>query len=1236
MNCISIRKGRIHPAVLLLLLIAIALGIWLYFFLVPTSIPNEQAQATIRKVRLANGYLENETEFVGVGNDGQNLTGYIEADKRYSELREELPGEILPLRNLAVCRVLYFGFQEAKSLFKEDERAEWLEKSREAIASLKEAEPNGVAAWVLSALLEKAANGGVPNDAMLDELRTAQKKDPTHLPAFYLFYEASEEVLDSDALIEERDAALARCYELAPNNIAIAKDYFIYLADKQDPSTKKTLEDASELVLSLARLTEIESGPDSKISVAKMYNEALTKIDEGDWRMAKRNVQRIRNVINPTGAQKSDLKKVSPRELEYMLHRLSDAYYARIIKPAKQDTNWSANLKGPSLIAELAGVTDLLPISFDLDPIPELVTVAKNQLVVLHRDEKGKWNEAVKQELGGKFEHVICADLDRDNKAVINPDWKSHFQVENPEALNELPADVDVVVFGESGFKVFTNVLQDDGSRTLVEIPQPAETQSKNILAGTFIDIDTDSDLDLVFSTEEGLRVFLNPGNAVFGEYTDYSAFPETMPKVTSLSIVDWDRDVDVDLLAGCADGSVAILENLRHGRFRWSPLNLSSSTASSISAAHPIEFDGNVSWDILALTDKGIELTRTSTIDAQEIVLQGTETSSGKFSEFAIGDANNDMTLDVATVGDSGIKIFAGNTEVGFTSEPNLSFELAGAKLLRSGDIDFDGFIEFIAVTDAGVHLIENEPNENYFVNLFPVGADTNSNISGRVNHNGIGSLVEMSAGGRYQAQMVTNPMVHFGTGANKQADVARILWTYGMPQAILEPETNRMIRELMYDKGSCPFIYTWNGQQFVFFTDCLWAAPIGLQAADGVLVPTREWEYLKIPGDNLKPKDGYYEIKLTEELWEAAYFDHVQLIAVDHPADIDIFTNEKVGPPSITQHKIFKVKDKRLPITASDRDGNDLRDKLAAEDGEYAVPFRERIFKGLTPMHHLELDLGDLKDAKQITLFLTGWIRPTDSSTNIGFSQNPNIENPQAPTVWVMDENGQWKLAMAPMGFPGGKSKTIAVDLSKAFLCDNYRVQIRTSNEIYWDHAFFSVDEADHPIQTFEMNVEKADLQYRGFSRRYFPDQNSPEWFDYQTVTTEPRWPPMRGKFTRYGDVKELLMETDDIMAVIGSGDEISVSFKAPEKDIPAGWKRDFILHCVGYDKDADLNTVYGQTAEPLPFRGMKSYPYGADQTYPDSKKHREFLKNYQTREQNWGAFWRGVQRNKVEITK
>ena len=83
------------------------------------------------------------------------------------------------------------------------------------------------------------------------------------------------------------------------------------------------------------------------------------------------------------------------------------------------------------------------------------------------------------------------------------------------------------------------------------------------------------------------------------------------------------------------------------------------------------------------------------------------------------------------------------------------------------------------------------------------------------------------------------------------------------------------------------------------------------------------------------------------------------------------------------------------------------------------------------------------------------------------------------------------------------------------------------------------------------------------------------------------------MLGRFTRYGDATDLLGSQDDRMIVMGPGDELTVEFTAPTEAPPVGWKRDFVLYNVGWDKDADLNTVYGQSSEPYPFKAMTKYP-------------------------------------------
>ena len=95
-----------------------------------------------------------------------------------------------------------------------------------------------------------------------------------------------------------------------------------------------------------------------------------------------------------------------------------------------------------------------------------------------------------------------------------------------------------------------------------------------------------------------------------------------------------------------------------------------------------------------------------------------------------------------------------------------------------------------------------------------------------------------------------------------------------------------------------------------------------------------------------------------------------------------------------------------------------------------------------------------------------------------------------------------------------------------------------------------------------------------------------------------------------------------------VFGSGDELKVAFAVPDHAPPTGWKRDFLLHNVGWDKDNDLNVVTSQAVEPLPFHGMSGYPYRADEQYPDTLRTRDYLRKYQTRTQRPIEFWRQVQ--------
>ena len=118
---------------------------------------------------------------------------------------------------------------------------------------------------------------------------------------------------------------------------------------------------------------------------------------------------------------------------------------------------------------------------------------------------------------------------------------------------------------------------------------------------------------------------------------------------------------------------------------------------------------------------------------------------------------------------------------------------------------------------------------------------------------------------------------------------------------------------------------------------------------------------------------------------------------------------------------------------------------------------------------------------------------------------------------------------------------------------------------------------------------------------------------------VTAEPvavtRW---AGRLTKLGDVTDLLRAADDRFVLCGPGDELTVRFDAAGlPEVPAGWRRSFVLRTWGYCKDTAPFTATGSTVEPLPFRAMRNYPPGPDEHYPDDRTHREYRGRYNTRE-------------------
>lgn len=1236
-------KPGLLKTILPLTLVAILIGlIWFYYGdkppQEPDSPPPALSQEEIRHlIELRNvgiAHLENFSN-LSLGRD----EAIEECITSFTALSEKLPAEPIGSRNLAITHLLVL-MGDVTSLNPE-ELSRLYAQTKTALRKHEQAQGKSFLLHILKAkLARRAAELKLIRDTqpIIDEYTKASELSPdSPLPWTELYSAASAS--SSETLRATMPKALENAQKLVPDNYVLLIERLNAQLRQEDPSITETLTTAGEL-LKLYEATFRRNG----IELSTLISEAQTAVKSDDpnrWRIVAAKVRPLINVTRPQTAYQIDSSRLEKHPLDFVVFDFSEEFYrqanlAETPHPPSVEVKFvpaDATLQLPPM----ESVVDAQFVDFNLNGKFEVITLGQNTLQVFAIKENSGWELLTKLTLPDGMEHLLIADLDWDllesSVAAADPSKTSDETTTPSPTIQE--ADLDVVVYGPGGARILRNRLDPKSRKRTLEItPQKDGVDTlKDVQSAAIVDLDHDGDLDLIVSTATDISLWSNSRNFLFENQSDRSILPPDTFTATTLLPVDWNQNIVTDvILASPSTQQAGLLQNNFHNRFRWLAFEPEFDQLKHARTLALVDADANYSWDLVSGGDNGVFLTTTRTLDSGEVQFRQQQKISDQSTQgLKTLDFDNDGYQDLVLWGDQKLTLLRGNAHGEFQAVGKLFENLPqNVTACDIGDYDGDGDEDLLIVEDGIPRLYRNDGGNNNFWIDVVLGAEAEPKFpSQRTNQHGIGSLLELKTGEHYQRRLVSHRTTHLGLRQFQQADTVRILFPNGMPQNIIRPQSKQGI----YEKqrvltGSCPYLYTWDGEKYVFFTDLLWAAPIGLQFAEGVLAVPREWEYLKIPGEKLVPKNGEYRLQITEELWEAAYFDSVELIAVDHPADVEIFSNEKVGPPEIAEFKIHTVKQPRIPISARDQKDRDILPQIRERDDRYTRTFDRRISQGLTPEHYLELDLGKLKDPNTIRLFLTGWVFPSDTSLNVAISQNPQLDSPQPPSLWVPDANGVWKKIMPFMGFPGGKTKTIAVDLSNAFLTDDYRVRIATTMEFYWDHVFFTVDETPVESRLIHMPPISAELHYRGFSRRIEHPRNGPESYDYNSVSREPIWPPMQGNFTRYGDVAELVNQDDDHLVVLGSGDELTLRFKVPAEQPPQGWKRDFLIRSVGWDKDAALHTVLGQTVEPLPFRGMSRYPLPPDESPPDNQQYRDYLRKYQTRQLNRADFWRQIQ--------
>jgi hypothetical protein len=748
-----------------------------------------------------------------------------------------------------------------------------------------------------------------------------------------------------------------------------------------------------------------------------------------------------------------------------------------------------------------------------------------------------------------------------------------------------------------------------------------------------WVDLDHDGDLDLVLVGGPSVVVYRNNLDGTFTDITQAAGFtrPATGAGATrDAAFADFDGDGRMDMVVVRDKGNASLYRNMGNRQFS-DAIAASGITVDGAAAVAVGDYNNDGFFDLfiigggassLWLNDGTGHFKRDSRSSVAFATLGTATALDAKFVDY-----DNDGWLDLVVVGTPtrtdgrGVFLFRNDGTGKFADQSSILPTTAGSgSAVVAEDVGGDGDLDFLVASPGGVRLLRNDGgNANLSMQVQLIGLRTGS---GKNNDFGIGARVEVRAAELRQTRVVTSRITHFGLGPHLKADVVRIEWPNGVPQTVYFPGTDQDVLENEVLKGSCAFLYTWDGKGFRFVTDVMWRSalgmPLGILGSNTAYAPAgASQEYLRIPGSALQPRAGRYALQLTEELWETAYADHIKLLAVDHPDSIDVFVDERFVPPGPVEMRQFRVSHAQVPRTAVDDHGNDVLPALRDKDDVYVTNLTPLQYQGLVEPHDLIMDLGPDAGRDGTLLFLQGWIYPTDASINVALSQQSKVK-PTMPSLEVRDARGQWTTAIASIGFPSGKDKTIVIDLSRKFPTNDHHVRIRTNLQIYWDHAFIARDTPAAEVRTAALKPLSADLHFRGYSRTYRKGgRYGPWWFDYDSVSKDSPWRPIEGSFTRFGDVLSLLEESDDMYVIMAPGDETTLEFDASSAaTLPAGWKRDFLLYTDGWIKDSDLNTAFGTTVGPLPFHKIREYPYGPGDSYPTDAAHQRYLREYNTR--------------------
>ena len=464
-----------------------------------------------------------------------------------------------------------------------------------------------------------------------------------------------------------------------------------------------------------------------------------------------------------------------------------------------------------------------------------------------------------------------------------------------------------------------------------------------------------DGDLDIVVGVRAATTLVLrNNGD---GTWRPLQPFPDATG-VRAFVWGDIDGDGDPDAASIDESGALQVFANLQAGQFKRFAGPPSREKGYLALAIGDVNADGAL--DLVTLETLGA-IRRASLVSQrwnQEPWTAWPELEAGKSSSPArlfLADLDNNGALDLVVSGPAPTAIWL-SKESRTLQRLNTVID---ADVWNVLDLSADGQLDLVGLSAGRAVRLNGRGTRGYHHQVVRPRAQTAAGDQ-RINSFGIGGEVEVRSGLLVQKQTIAAATVHVGLGTRTSIDVTRIVWPNGVPQAEFDPAVDRPIVAQQRLKGSCPWIFADDGNGMRFVTDFLWRSPLGLRInAQDTAGVTQTEDWVKIRGDQLVARDGAYDVRITAELWETHFVDHVSLMVVDRPEEIAVFVDERFAreSPALAVRATRPVQ----PVKhAWDETGRDVTDLVSRQDGRYLGTFERGRYQGVAVDHFVEFELG------------------------------------------------------------------------------------------------------------------------------------------------------------------------------------------------------------------------------------------------------------------------------------